>query len=76
MGPRKRSKPNPKAEPQSVLKEGPESQTEDSSKSVIDDSLPSNKLGSIESAHSSVNEANTVSAEDGQPVQDERLISV
>ena len=68
MGPRKRSKPNPKAETEPVLKEGPELQTEDSSKPVIGDSLPSNTLGSIESAHSSVNE---VSAEDGQLVRDE-----
>ena len=63
MGPRKRSKPNPK--------EGPELQTKDSLKSATGDSLSSNTLESIESADSSVNVANTVSAEDGQLVQDE-----
>lgn len=71
MGPRKRSKPNPKAETEPVSREGPELQIKDSSKSVVGDSVPSNTPENVESAHFTVNETNTVSAGDGPLVQDE-----
>lgn len=71
MGPRKRSKPNPKAETELVSQEGPEVQTKDLSNSVTSSSVPSNTLERVEPDHSSVIEPNTVSAKCDQPVQGE-----
>lgn len=73
MGPRKRSKLNPKAETEPVSEElhtgqGPNSQSKDSSSPAVVDTKSSEKPESVEPVHSSGNGLNTVSAEDGQPV--------
>ena len=70
MGPRKRSKPNPKAEGESVpeepsLYQGPKLQRKDSLKTSVGESIPSSKLEAVDLVHLANNDAKTVSAEDG-----------
>ena len=70
MGPRKRSKPNPKAEGEPVPEEpslypGPSLQRKDSLKTFIGESISSSKLEAVEPVHLANNGAKTVSAEDG-----------
>ena len=70
MGPRKRSKPNPKAEGESVpgepsLYQEPKLQRKDSLKTSVGESIPSSKLEAVEPVHLANNGAKTVSAEDG-----------
>ena len=70
MGPRKRSKPNPKAEGESVpeeqsLYQGPDLQRKDPLKPSLGESIPSSKLEAVEPIHLANNGAKTVSAEDG-----------
>ena len=67
MGPRKRSKPNPKAKTQPVSEEtrlcqGPELQTEGSVRSAVRGSLPLDESKTVDPVHTSVNGASTVSA--------------
>lgn len=70
MGPRKRSKPNPKAESKTASEEAPPNlQNKDSLQAVGGTSVPSDKPNSVEPVHSSVNGANSVSAEDSPLVQ-------
>ena len=69
MGPRKRSKPNPKAETESVPEEepprqGPEAQTQDSLKTANGESSPPDDVESVKTVSSSVNGTSSVSAED------------
>ncbi|KAF6231579.1 hypothetical protein HO173_010331 [Letharia columbiana] len=64
MGPRKRSKPNPKAEPEPAsaeapLPQGPELQSRISPKAAVEQSKPSIKPEGVEPIHSSVNGANS-----------------
>ena len=68
MGPRKRSKPNPKADGEQVpdeapLCQGPYLRSKDSLKPVRQ-SVPSDKSEGVEPVRSSVNAAKIVSAED------------
>ena len=70
MGPRKRSKPNPKAEGESVpeepsLYQGPKLQRKDSLKTSVGESIPSSKFEAVDPVHLANNDAKTVSAEDG-----------
>ena len=70
MGPRKRSKPNPKAEPVSVteealLRESPKLQKKDFPDSAAGDSVQPDERKKIDSVPSPINGSNTVSAEDG-----------
>ena len=70
MGPRKRSKPNPQAEGESILEEpslyqGPKLQRKDSLKASVRASIPSSKFEALEPVPLSNNGAKTVSAEDG-----------
>ena len=79
MGPRKRSKPNPKAEtepaPESAtLPKGPELQTKQSSKPTFREPIPSNKPEGVEYVDLPANGANIVSAEAGHLVQNETNI--
>ena len=75
MGPRKRSKPNPKAETESTSEEAllhpaPTLQSQDPQKPGVGPSDLSGDTGAVEPVHFSVNGANTVSAEDGHLVCD------
>lgn len=76
MGPRKRSKPNPKAETEPASEEaplpkGPVLQTEQSSKPTFGESVPSNKPEGVEYVDSAGNGADTVSSRAHQLVQNE-----
>ena len=76
MGPRKRSKPNPKAETEPASEEAPlpnrsELQTEQSSKPNLGESVPSTKPEGVEYVDSAGNGANTVSSGAHQLVQNE-----
>ena len=75
MGPRKRSKPNSKAEGESVpeepfLYQGAELQRKDSLETSVKESIPSDRLEAAERVHLTNNGAKTVSAEDGELVYD------
>lgn len=68
MGPRKRSKPNSKAEGEQVpdeapLCQGPKLQSKDSLKPVVGEPVSSDEPEGVEPVHPSVNAAKTVSAE-------------
>ena len=76
MGPRKRSKPNSKAEGASVpeepsLYQGPKLQRKDSLKISVGESIPSSKLEAVEPVHLANNGAKNVSVEDGWLVYDD-----
>ena len=76
MGPRKRSKPNPKAETESVSEEplshpAPKLQSQHPLKSGVGSSDLSSATDAVGPVHFSVNGANTVSAEYGQLVCDD-----
>lgn len=73
MGPRKRSKPNSKAEGEAVpeepsLYQGAKLQRKDSLKTSVKESIPPSKLEAVEPVHLTNNGAKTVSAEDGELV--------
>ena len=75
MGPRKRSKPNPKTETESISEEAllypaPKLQSQDPQKPGVGPSDLSGETDAVEPVHFSVNGANTVSAEDGHLVCD------
>ena len=76
MGPRKRSKPNPEAETESVpeepsLDQALKSERKDSLKASVREPIPSSKLEVVEPAHLANNGAKTVSAEDDYLVSDD-----
>ena len=76
MGPRKRSKPNPKVDTEPLSEDtsppqGRELQTKDLIKPADAASVPQHKPESVEPANSLINGVNTVSTADGQLVQTE-----
>ena len=80
MGPRKRPKPNPKAETRSARQEeaqlkGIESQTNNPAKIALKTSLSSDKPEGVEHAEVASSGANNVSAKIGQLVQTEINLS-